>query len=75
MFCAGSFLIAYILMFFLGGIPLFYMELALGQYNQRGAITYEIFQNRNIIARVHTYCSCTLHSFVGGGLENTELQL
>ncbi|KAJ8312840.1 LOW QUALITY PROTEIN: hypothetical protein KUTeg_010213 [Tegillarca granosa] len=35
----GAFLIPYGLMLLLGGIPLFYMELALGQFNRTGAIT------------------------------------
>lgn len=35
----GAFLIPYILMLVFGGIPLFYMELALGQYYRTGAIT------------------------------------
>ncbi|KAH7731788.1 sodium-dependent dopamine transporter-like [Aphelenchoides avenae] len=35
----GVFLIPYTLMVFLAGIPLFYMELALGQYHRKGAIT------------------------------------
>ncbi|CAL1286114.1 unnamed protein product [Larinioides sclopetarius] len=35
----GAFLIPYIIMLAVGGIPLFYMELALGQYNRKGAIT------------------------------------
>lgn len=35
----GAFLIPYVIMLFVGGIPLFYMELALGQYNRKGAIT------------------------------------
>uniref|UniRef100_A0A914YG95 Transporter n=1 Tax=Panagrolaimus superbus TaxID=310955 RepID=A0A914YG95_9BILA len=35
----GVFLIPYILMVFLAGIPLFYMELALGQYYRKGAVT------------------------------------
>ncbi len=35
----GVFLIPYVLMLVLAGIPLFYMELALGQYNRQGAIT------------------------------------
>lgn len=35
----GAFLIPYVLMLLLGGIPLFYMELALGQFNRKGAIT------------------------------------
>ncbi|XP_074641152.1 sodium-dependent dopamine transporter-like [Tubulanus polymorphus] len=35
----GAFLVPYVLMLAIGGIPLFYMELALGQYNRKGAIT------------------------------------
>lgn len=35
----GAFLVPYVLMLILGGIPLFYMELALGQFNRKGAIT------------------------------------
>ena len=39
MILVGAFLIPYVLMLIMGGIPLFYMELALGQYNRKGAIT------------------------------------
>lgn len=35
----GAFLIPYILMVVLGGIPLFYLELALGQYHRNGCIS------------------------------------
>lgn len=35
----GAFLIPYCIMLVVGGIPLFYMELALGQHNRKGAIT------------------------------------
>ncbi|XP_064620284.1 sodium-dependent dopamine transporter-like isoform X2 [Lineus longissimus] len=35
----GAFLIPYALMLAAGGIPLFYMELALGQFQRKGAIT------------------------------------
>ncbi|XP_033226112.1 sodium-dependent dopamine transporter-like [Belonocnema kinseyi] len=35
----GAFLIPYCIMLVVGGIPLFYMELALGQFNRKGAIT------------------------------------
>ena len=39
LFILGAFLIPYVLMLFLAGIPLFYMELALGQFHRKGAIT------------------------------------
>ncbi|KAJ3644129.1 hypothetical protein Zmor_026801 [Zophobas morio] len=35
----GAFLVPYCIMLIIGGIPLFYMELALGQFNRKGAIT------------------------------------
>ncbi|XP_049762925.1 sodium-dependent dopamine transporter isoform X1 [Schistocerca cancellata] len=35
----GAFLVPYCVMLFVGGIPLFYMELALGQFHRKGAIT------------------------------------
>lgn len=38
-FILGAFLIPYCTMLLVGGIPLFYMELALGQFYQTGAIT------------------------------------
>lgn len=34
----GAFLIPYVLMAIFGGVPLFYMELALGQFHRVGAI-------------------------------------
>lgn len=36
---AGAFLIPYVLMAIFGGVPLFYMELALGQFHRTGAIS------------------------------------
>lgn len=35
----GAFLVPYGVMLLVGGIPLFYMELALGQFHRKGAIT------------------------------------
>ncbi|XP_025831068.1 sodium-dependent dopamine transporter [Agrilus planipennis] len=35
----GAFLVPYCIMLVIGGIPLFYMELALGQFHRKGAIT------------------------------------
>ena len=35
----GAFLIPYLTMYAVGGVPLFFMELALGQYHRKGAIT------------------------------------
>jgi len=35
----GAFLLPYLIMLMIGGIPLFYMELALGQHIRKGAIT------------------------------------
>uniref|UniRef100_A0A8C7XBH5 Solute carrier family 6 member 4b n=1 Tax=Oryzias sinensis TaxID=183150 RepID=A0A8C7XBH5_9TELE len=37
--CTRAFLIPYILMAIFGGVPLFYMELALGQFHRTGAIS------------------------------------
>lgn len=36
---SGAFLIPYTMFLFIAGMPLFYMELALGQYNREGAAT------------------------------------
>lgn len=35
----GAFLIPYVVMMVFGGVPLFYMELALGQYHRSGCLT------------------------------------
>lgn len=53
----GAFLIPYTLMLLLGGIPLFYMELALGQFNKTGAITCwaaicPLFKGKNKLHKV-----------------------
>jgi solute carrier family 6 serotonin transporter-like protein 4 len=38
-FYAGAFLIPYVVMMVFGGLPLFYMELALGQFHRSGCLT------------------------------------
>lgn len=35
--CTGAFLVPYLFFMVIAGMPLFYMELALGQYNREGA--------------------------------------
>lgn len=37
LFLSGAFLVPYIFFMVIAGMPLFYMELALGQYNREGA--------------------------------------
>ena len=36
---SGAFLIPYVVMMVFGGLPLFYMELALGQFHRSGCLT------------------------------------
>lgn len=53
LFIAGAFLIPYTIMAIFGGIPLFYMELALGQYHRTGCISIwskicPIFKGNNV---------------------------
>lgn len=35
--CVGAFLVPYLFFMVIAGMPLFYMELAVGQYNREGA--------------------------------------
>lgn len=35
----GAFLIPYVVMLFVGGLPMFYMELAMGQYHRSGCLS------------------------------------
>lgn len=37
LFLAGAFLVPYLFFMVIAGMPLFYMELAVGQYNREGA--------------------------------------
>ena len=37
--CIGAFLVPYFIMLLVGGLPIFYMELALGQYHRSGCIS------------------------------------
>ena len=63
----GAFLIPYITMLIFGGFPLFYMELALGQYQRCGCITVwkricpVLKGNTTIVLELlHIYCSRTI---------------
>lgn len=38
LFCTGVFLIPYLLIVFVGGIPVFFLEVALGQFMKQGGI-------------------------------------
>lgn len=54
----GAFLIPYTLMAVFGGVPLFYMELALGQFHRTGAIPMwkhicPIFKGERLPAALH----------------------
>ncbi|RUS72522.1 hypothetical protein EGW08_019718, partial [Elysia chlorotica] len=63
----GAFLIPYTMMLLLGGIPLFYMELALGQFNKTGAITCwgaicPLFKGNSRTIVYHDYYHYYLHN-------------
>ena len=62
--CIGAFLIPYIVMAIFGGVPLFYMELALGQFHRTGAKSIckhicPIFKGRTGIIYLHTQPTST----------------
>ncbi|OZC06780.1 hypothetical protein X798_06211, partial [Onchocerca flexuosa] len=58
----GAFLIPYTLMVLIAGVPLFYMELALGQYYRKGAVTtwgwicplFKVIRNEKELNKVAT---------------------
>lgn len=59
----GAFLIPYIMFLFIAGMPLFYMELALGQYNREGAATVwkicPVFKGAFLKTLIHLLISYT----------------
>ena len=60
---SGAFLIPYIMMLLLGALPLFYMELILGQFHRQGPISVwrisPIFKGRlNILKKIHISIYC-----------------
>lgn len=58
---AGAFLIPYTLMLIFGAVPLFYMELILGQFNRQGPISVwricPLFKGRHQISIQHLLLS------------------
>ncbi len=75
---AGAFLVPYTIMLLVGGIPLFYMELALGQYNRKGAITCwgricPLFKGKKThTKRGNLFANCKIFCLVGGSLETCQ---
>ena len=63
--CSGAFLVPYFLMLLFGAVPLFFMELVLGQFHRRGAIAVwkivPIFRGtRCIPASNHLVLTCSV---------------
>ena len=58
----GAFLIPYLVMFVFGGLPLFYMELALGQYQKAGCIS--IWKNICPLFKGIGFAICFICSYI-----------
>lgn len=66
---SGCFLIPYVMMLIAAGIPLFYMELALGQFNRTGAITCwgglcPLFKGRLRVEQIYLDSFCSVDTVV-----------
>ncbi|XP_014680190.1 PREDICTED: sodium-dependent serotonin transporter-like, partial [Priapulus caudatus] len=59
---SGAFLIPYLLMLVLGGVPLLYLELIIGQFHRRGAIG--VWKNITPIFKGIGFCSCFISYYV-----------
>ena len=69
---SGAFLIPYFICVIIGGIPIFYLEVALGQFMSRGGIDAwmicPLFQGRKAALLVH--CPLCKGSYWGEGQDN-----
>lgn len=59
----GAFLIPYTIMFILGGLPIFYLEMSLGQYFSSGCLT--VWLRVCPMAKGIGYAMCVLNFFTG----------
>lgn len=59
----GAFLIPYTVMFILGGLPIFYLEMSLGQYFSSGCLT--VWRRVCPMAKGIGYAMCVLNFFTG----------
>lgn len=59
----GAFLIPYTIMFILGGLPIFYLEMSLGQYFSSGCLT--VWKRVCPMAKGIGYAMCVLNFFTG----------
>lgn len=60
---SGAFLIPYTIMFILGGLPIFYLEMSLGQYFSSGCLT--VWRRVCPLAKGIGYAMCILNFFTG----------